>query len=70
MNDPGSSSRQLRLPSGFTLIDGPDDRQVLVPKYMAAATKIALEFELSKQSLDVSEAAPGVSDLNNFLIGY
>jgi hypothetical protein len=65
MENLGSSSNLPRIPHGFTLIDGPDNCQVLVPTYLVPATKLALENDLAKISYISDEAAPEVSHCYN-----
>lgn len=56
-----------RLPHGFTIIDGPDDQQVLVPTYMVPATRAALQTDKSKAEFNLNRG-PEVSYLIIFLV--
>jgi hypothetical protein len=51
------------IPSGFSLIRGPDGHSVLVPKFMVPATKLALETEAVRAELDPEHATVGVSTI-------
>jgi hypothetical protein len=50
-----------KIPSGFSLIPGPNGHSVLVPKFMVPATELAIETEAIRTALDPEHATAGVS---------
>ena len=49
-----------RVPIGFTLINGPDDEDIIVPSFMVLSTESAISIDYTKDLLNVEEAVGGV----------
>ncbi|KAF8816599.1 hypothetical protein BYT27DRAFT_7207022 [Phlegmacium glaucopus] len=59
------SQPRLRIPNGYSLIEGPDNQSVLVPTFMVPATKMAMEVEVARMAVQADNAAPGPPPYSN-----
>lgn len=54
------SAQARPVPSGFTYLRGPDDREYLVPDFFVAQTMFAWDHDKMMQALDVNSASRAV----------
>lgn len=55
-----------KIPAGFSLFPGPNNRDVLVPTFLVPVTQLALDKEMVRDALEIDKATGGVSNTKRF----
>jgi hypothetical protein len=58
-----NNNTDRKIPSGFSLIPGPDKELVLVPTFLVPAIRVALKTDITRAAMVTDDATPGVSYL-------